>query len=121
MARILVIDDDHRLRAALREMLEEAGHRVMEAGDGATGIKVFREQGADVVVVGIIMPGKGGIATIGELHMEFPDTKIIAISGGNPSGPQSDLPIAGAFGAARSLQKPFHRTQFLQTVDELVA
>ena len=118
MARILIIDDDRRLRTMLRAMLEEAGHEVIDAADGSAGVVVFRTRRPDVTLVDIIMPGKGGIATIGEIHMEFPGAKLIAMSGGDPRGPLSDLPIAWAYGAIRSLRKPFGRTALLGAIDE---
>ena len=65
MALILIVDDDRRFRAMLRAMLTDAGHRVLEAGDGDSGVETFRRERPDVALVDIIMPGKGGISTIG--------------------------------------------------------
>ena len=121
MAKILVIDDDDATRGVLRELLEEEGHVVMEAADGSSGLQVFRERSADLVVVDIVMPGKNGVTTLGELHMESPQTKIIAISGADPSEALADLPIAWAFGAVRSMQKPLLPSSFLRVVEELLA
>jgi DNA-binding NtrC family response regulator len=118
MALILVIDDDRRFRPMLRALLEEAGHEVIEETEGRAGIVAYRARRPDVALVDIIMPGKGGIATIGEIHMEFPDAKLIAMSGGDPRGPLSDLPIAWAYGAMRSLQKPFGKTALLAAIEE---
>ena len=120
MALILIVDDDRRFRAMLRAMLTDAGHRVLEAGDGDSGVETFRRERPDVALVDIIMPGKGGISTIGEIHMLDPTAKIVAMSGGDPRGPLSDLPIAWAYGAARSLRKPFGRTVLLATLAELL-
>src|SRR5882762_8391148 len=51
VARILVMDDDDLLRGALRVALEAAGYEVIEAGDGDAGLRLQREQGADLVLV----------------------------------------------------------------------
>jgi CheY-like chemotaxis protein len=77
MALILIIDDDNQFRAMLREMLERTGYEFLEASDGKEGLKLYRENPTD-----LIMPEKEGIETIIELRRDFPDVKIIAISGG---------------------------------------
>src|SRR5260370_16043486 len=82
MARILVMDDDGVIRAAVRRILESAGHEVLEAADGAAGLRLHREQGADLVVVDIFMPGRDGVEVIRALRQEAPLAKVVAISGG---------------------------------------
>ncbi len=58
MARILGIDDDEGLRAVVRRILERAGHKVLEAGDGEAGIELQREQPADLVLTDIYCPAR---------------------------------------------------------------
>ena len=121
VARILIIDDEDLLRETLREMLEDAGHQVTEAADGVAGIQAFRDVQVDLVITDIIMPKKDGINTIWQLKQMSPDVKIIAISGGVPGGPRSDLPLAKTYGAQRTLQKPFSRNELLGAMSELLA
>ena len=64
MANILIIDDDPEVRLVLREILEEAGHRVFEAPDGEVGVTMFREHLHDLVTTNIYMSEKDGIETI---------------------------------------------------------
>jgi CheY-like chemotaxis protein len=120
MTRVLVIDDEDLLREAVREMLEDAGYEVTDQPDGAAGVRAFREAPADVVITDIIMPNKDGIRTIWELKQLHPKLPIIAISGGVPGGPRSDLPLAAAYGAARTLQKPFTRAELLGALAEVI-
>jgi CheY-like chemotaxis protein len=82
MARILVIDDERIIRTIVKHALEEDGHEVIEAGDGEEGIQLYRKNPTDLVVTDIIMPRKEGIETIKELRRNYPDIKIIAMSGG---------------------------------------
>ncbi len=82
MARILVIDDDEQVRTVLLRSLEYEGYQVMEAPNGKVGMELIREEPFDLVVTDIVMPEKEGIEIIGELRQYFPETKIIAISGG---------------------------------------
>src|SRR5882724_4831199 len=86
VARILVMDDDALLRGALRVALEAAGYEVLEAGDGDAGLRLQREQGADLVLVDIFMPQRDGLEVIRALRAETPQTKIVAMSGGGQTG-----------------------------------
>ena len=107
MARILVIEDDDEVRELLRQILEHVGYEVEEANDGDEGIKRYRETQSDLIITDIIMPKKEGIETITDLRMEFPDVKVIAISGGGRLGPEPYLEVAQSFGANRIIMKPF--------------
>ena len=120
MASILIIDDDPAGRLVLREILEAAGHRVVEAPDGEAGVRLYRERLPDLVTTNIYMPEKDGIETIKELKQDFPDAKIIAISGSDLKGRFSLLSVAREFGAQRALSKPFARDEILKAVNELL-
>jgi two-component system, OmpR family, response regulator len=61
MAVILVADDDGHIREVVRFALEKAGHRVIEAADGAAALQRFAEQPIDVIVLDILMPELDGI------------------------------------------------------------
>lgn len=119
--RILVIDDDELARATVREILESGGHEVVEASSGDSGIRICRKELIDLVIMDLLMPRKGGLETIWELHEEFPNTKIIAISGVPCTGPMSPLVLAWGYGASRSLEKPVTAAGLLRNVRELIA
>jgi len=124
-SRILVIDDDAPLRHSIRRALEQAGHDVLEAPDGATGVRLYRERGADVVILDIFMPERDGLEVIQNLQADGRHVKIVAMSGGGQSG-QADvqmdtLKAAAVFGAARTLPKPVALKELLVTVHDLLA
>ncbi len=121
MAKILVVDDDERIRALLLRMLERVGHEVALAADGDAAIAHYRQRGADLVLADILMPGKDGIEMILELRREAPELKIIAMSGGGRIGPGCYLGIAEKLGAARTLAKPFSRDEVIAAVEEVLA
>lgn len=121
MARILVIDDDPQLRTLLSRYFGRRGYEVLQAEDGNTGLAIFREQGADVIITDLIMPGKEGMETIIELRQEYPDARIIAISGGGRVAPEGYLQLAKGIGAARVFSKPFELEQLKDAVDDLLA
>ena len=120
MARILVIDDDDAIRLSLKLALEDADHLVEEAADGEEGMTRFRASPADVVITDIFMPEKEGLETIDEIKRDYPQTKIIAISGGGSIGPEDYLEIAERVGADCSLSKPFDVQLLVATVGDLL-
>ena len=58
-ARILVVEDEPRLRSLLRLYLERDGHHVTEAGDGPAALAAFDAIGADLVVLDLMLPDAG--------------------------------------------------------------
>jgi len=118
--RVLVIDDDATLRSAVRRILERAGYDVLEAGDGAAGLQLHEQQGADVVIVDIFMPERDGLELIRDLRATSPQAKIVAMSGGGRSGKIDLLKDATVFGASRTLWKPFEMTELLAAVRDLL-
>ena len=116
MENILIIDDETPIRSMVRLILERAGYTVREAQDGIEGIRVFRETPADLVITDLIMPNKDGIGMIIELKKDFPELKIIAMSGGGLNRPEGYLRGAQKLGAACTLSKPLNRNDLLRAV-----
>jgi len=118
MARILIIDDEPQIRSMLTLMLEREGYEIIEAADGVAGIKIYRQNPADLIITDLIMPNKDGIGMIIDLRKEFPDVKIIAMSGGGLNKPDGYLKGAKKLGAACTLTKPIDREEMLNAVRE---
>ena len=118
MVRILVIDDDDDFRSMLRMALEQDGYAVEEARNGLEGSQRQRTEPVDLVITDILMPEQEGLETIQALRQEFPEIKIIAISGG--VGRLNFLTHARLFGALRTLQKPFTLQQLHDVVLEVL-
>jgi len=116
MERILIIDDEQQIRSMLRLMLEREGYEIVEAPDGIEGIKAYRQKPADLIITDLIMPNKDGIGMIIELHKEYPDVKIIAMSGGGLNKPEGYLKGAKKLGAVCTLTKPIDREKMLRAV-----
>lgn len=116
MARILIIDDEPQIRSMLKLMLERDGHEVVEAPDGIEGIRVYRQNPADLIITDLIMPNKDGIGMIIDLKKEFPEVKIIAMSGGGLNKPDGYLKGAKKLGASCTLTKPIDREEMLRVV-----
>lgn len=116
MARILVIDDDDAVRLATRKTLQMADHEVREASNGVAGIRMYREDPPDLLVTDIVMPGKHGLQVIREIRADFPEAKIIALSGSGVD----DLKRSTSLGADRALEKPFLPRELLRIVGEVL-
>jgi len=103
MARILVVDDEDYIRFTLQEILEEAGHEISVAEHGGKAIEQQQAQPFDLIITDIIMPEKEGIETIIELKNQFPDLKIISISGGGRNQNMDFLKFSKKFGVEKTI------------------
>jgi CheY-like chemotaxis protein len=118
VARILLIDDEPSVRRTIHQMLERAGHDVVEAGDGIEGLRLSRSARPELVITDLLMPGKEGIETIRDLRRETPALPILVISGNAEAALY--LEIATLLGARASLAKPFRSAELLAAVDGLL-
>ena len=120
MTRILVMDDDVLVLDMLYESLTREGYNVLRASNGEQGLKLFRQEPVDLIITDLFMPEKEGIETIIEIRQDFPDVKIIAISGGGRIGTKDYLRMAKILGVQRTFTKPVARDQLLDAIKELI-
>ncbi len=120
MARVLVIDDEEQVRTLIREVLEGAGHEVMEAGNGREAMKLYEANPTNVVITDLVMPEQDGLEIIRELRRRFPAVKIIAVSGAQQKLNLDLLYVAEKLGALRTLEKPFDIRKLVALVEELL-
>ena len=117
MPSVLVVDDQDQVRQLIRETLEQAGYEVQEARNGKEGLEWYRAKAADLVIMDILMPDQDGLESIMALRREFPDSRVIAMTGGSEAiGIGNVLDIAKMLGARRTLHKPFDLKVLLDTV-----
>jgi YesN/AraC family two-component response regulator len=121
MALIMIVDDDAHIQLALRQIVESAGHRVIEAGNGQDAIDLFGEFHPDLVITDVFMPLTDGIETIRAIRRLTPGAKIIAISGGYVGSGWNYLDSVVVLGANLALQKPFTCSQLLSAIDRLLS
>lgn len=119
MARILVIDDDEIVRAALSGVLNARGHEVTDTESGETAIRLHREQPFKLIVTDILMPDFDGIEVIRRFRQVDPGIKIIAISGGGWADPDQFLSMAQRLGAVATFSKPFDWEALVAAVERL--
>ncbi len=121
MARILIIDDDSISRDIFREILEDSGHQVIEAGDSESGVKRFRELHIDLVITDLFLPERGGLQVIQNIRKQNPDMGIIAVSGMTIEGKNQIFEAARNSGASRTMEKPVKPDDLREAVVSLLS
>ena len=116
MRKILVIDDEKSCLALLHWHLKRNGFEVIPASNGDEALELMTRQSVDLVITDIIMPGKDGLETIQEIREHWPETKIIAISGGGLWSAGLYVNLSLKLGATSVLQKPFASDELLKAV-----
>jgi len=101
--KVLVVDDDEQFRVLARAILEPAGFEVIESQDIEQCMWQLRQQAVDALILDMVMPGRDGIEALRELKQQFPEIRIVAVSGAE----QSDLylSVSAHLGADASLEK----------------
>ncbi len=111
---ILVIDDDDRIRALIRDILLSAGHQVIEASDGESGMRYLEENGlVDMVLTDLGMPMKNGWEVSKWIKMNTPQIPVILITGW---GTNLDERKVKESGVDLIIGKPFEVSEILEAV-----
>ena len=111
--RILVVEDDPRIREFVVEALREEGFDVIHAADGEQALAWCGRQAADVLVTDVKLPGKVDGWQIAERCREHnPDLPVIYATGFSPVTPR---PVAGSL----LLQKPFPPDAIVRAVRQV--
>ncbi len=117
MASILVAEDDASMRQFLTAALEKAGHRVTPCDDGLRALTELErdEKTYDLLLADIVMPGMDGIELAQRATTLRPSLKVMFITGfaamavGAQSAPH-----------AKILSKPFHLSELVRQVDDIL-
>ena len=81
MAKILITEDEDTLRMFVARALRLDGHETHEAGDGAEGLEKLSEGSFDLLLSDIRMPVMDGIELTHRATAEFPQMKILLMTG----------------------------------------
>jgi DNA-binding response OmpR family regulator len=112
---ILVIDDDDRVRTLLRDILLTAGHRVIEASDGESGMRYLEKDGSvDMVLTDLGMPLKNGWEVAKWVKTKIPQIPVILITGWGTNLDEKKIKESGVDSI---IGKPFEVNEILDTVN----
>ena len=118
---VLLVDDDPMARGFFRTLLAAEGYAVVEAGDRAEAVRIFRQGGIDLLVTDIYMPKMNGLDAILEMDPKAQGIPVIALSGGHAGSGSDPLELAESLGVARTFHKPFDHRLFLAAVKDPLA
>lgn len=111
MPKILLVDDDESFRKMVRITLAQLGYQVREARNGREALGFFEEEPPDLILTDIVMPEKEGLEMIGELRLQHPWLRIVAMSGGGRVNAKDSLKVARRLGVDGVLEKPFSQEE----------
>ena len=96
-ARVLVVDDEERVRKLLTRLLQEEGHRVRAASSGREALEALEGEAYDLVLTDLTMPGMSGMDLLSEIREKWPEMSVILIT---------------AFGTVESAVEAMHKGAF---------
>jgi len=116
MPTILIVDDDPMILESTKAYLETQGFCVICAKDGNQALEKFKTKPADIALIDIFMPNKGGFTTIMSMHTDIP---IIAMTGSSAHRFEP-LAFAESLGAKATLSKPFHPIELMDAINQIL-
>lgn len=114
--KILIVDDEYEIRNVLRLLLENKGHEIIEAADGASAVRAVRaDNGIDLCIMDILMPQMSGVDATAEIRT-FSQVPILFLTA---KSLESDKFDAYASGGDDYLVKPFSPQELIMKVSAL--
>jgi putative two-component system response regulator len=120
MATILVVDDQPINRKFLATLLGRAGHRLLEASNGAEALAVARGEGPDLIITDILMPSMDGYAFVRYLRVTSGIEQTPVIFWTATYLEREAKLLASACGVVHVLSKPCKADCLLHTVDRVL-
>lgn len=104
MTKILVVDDEARIRKLVRDFLEKEGYSVIEAGDGAAALDIFfEEKDIGLVLLDVMMPKNDGWSVLREIR-QYSKVPVIMLTA---LGEEADELKGFELGVDEYISKPF--------------
>jgi DNA-binding response OmpR family regulator len=116
-ARIVIVDDEHSMRVALRDILDSEGYRTQTAADGEAGLQLIVAEKPDLILLDVMMPKLDGYAVCAELRHLAIRTPVLMVTA---KGQVPDRVIGLDCGADDYLVKPFSTEELLARVRALL-
>ncbi|MCU0614843.1 MAG: response regulator transcription factor [Desulfobacterales bacterium] len=115
--RILIIEDETHIAEGLKLNLLLQGYEVDLAGDGLSGLRGYKANQPDLIVLDIMLPGMDGLSVLKKIREEDERIPILILSAKNAS----DDKVQGlAFGVDDYVTKPFNLEEFILRVERLI-
>lgn len=116
MSKILIVDDERKIREGLREYAEFEGHNVFEAEDGMVAVKTCKDQDFDLIIMDVMMPKLDGFSACKEIRK----TKDIPVLMLSARGEEYDKLFGFEVGIDDYVVKPFSPKEVMARVNVIV-
>lgn len=116
MYRILVVDDEEKIRVLIRKYAEFEGYEVEEATDGMTAIELCRQEKFDLVILDVMMPELDGFSACKEIR-KFSQIPVLMISA---RGEEYDRIHGFELGVDDYVTKPFSPRELMLRVQAII-
>lgn len=116
-SHLLLVEDEPRIREALRDSLVLAGYEVETADDGMQALKRASQGGLDAIILDLMLPKKDGVAVCQELREDGIDTPVLMLTARTEL---NDMLKGFAVGADDYLTKPFQTLELLARIRALL-
>lgn len=116
MERVLVVDDEAKIRTIIRKYGEFEGYEIVEASDGMEAVRICREQDFDLIILDIMMPELDGFSTCREIR-KFKNTPVIMLSA---RGEEYDKIHGFELGIDDYVVKPFSPRELMMRVKVVI-
>ncbi|MGI6751487.1 MAG: response regulator transcription factor [Anaerovoracaceae bacterium] len=116
MARLLIVDDEQKIREVIREYAEFNGYQVKEASDGMTAVNLCKEDDFDLIIMDIMMPRLDGFSACKEIR-KIKDIPFIMLSA---RGEEYDKLFGFELGIDDYVVKPFSPKELIARVNAVL-
>jgi len=111
-SKVLIVDDDEKLRKLVREYLEGYGFQVATLSDGLRVVEKIRDESPDIVILDVMLPEKDGLDVLKEIRMEH-SVPVMMLTA---KGEDADRIVGLELGADDYLPKPFNPRELLARI-----
>lgn len=114
--KVLLVDDDEKLRKLVTEYLEGYGFRVRALSDGFQALKTILKESPDIVILDIMLPGKDGLDVLKEIRAES-SVPVIMLTA---RGEDADRIVGLELGADDYIPKPFNPRELVARMKAVI-
>ncbi len=115
--RILIVDDEAKIRALIRKYAEFEGYEVAEATDGMDAVSLCRTENFDIIIMDVMMPGLDGFSACREIR-KFKNTPVLMLSA---RGEEYDRLHGFKLGVDDYVVKPFSPRELMMRVNVIIS
>ena len=116
MYKVLVVDDEMKIRTLIRKYAEFEGHEVIEAADGMEAVNLCKGQTFDIIIMDIMMPELDGFSACKEIR-KFSQTPMLMLSA---RGEEYDKIHGFGLGIDDYVVKPFSPKELMMRIDAIM-